>query len=229
MQDGDRDLDEAQPETFVDRRAAGRSLAALMRRFAGRRDVVVLGLPRGGVPVAYEVAAALGAPLDIFTVRKLGVPEQEELAMGAIGSGGAFVLNPDVIDALRIPHGAVVRVAERERKELERRERLYRDHRAFPELAGKTVILVDDGLATGASMLAAISALRQKDPERVVVAVPVAPADTCAMLRTHADDVICRGTPEPFGGVGAWYDDFSQVGDEEVRDLLARASLSRAS
>lgn len=195
MQDGDRDLDEAQPEAFVDRREAGRSLAALMRRFAGRRDVVVLGLPRGGVPVAYEVAAALGAPLDIFTVRKLGVPEHEELAMGAIGSGGAFVLNPDVIDALRIPYGAVVRVAERERKELERRERLYRDHRAFPELTGKTVILVDDGLATGASMLAAISALRQNDPECVVVAVPVAPADTCAMLRAHADDVICCSTP----------------------------------
>ena len=214
---------------FRDRREAGRLLASLLRSFAGLGDVVVLGLPRGGVPVAYEVASALGAPLDVFTVRKLGVPGREELAMGAIASGGAYVFNRDIIEASLATPDDVEHVAQRERRELERRERLYRDSRPYPELEGKTVILVDDGLATGASMLVAVAALREKRPAKIVVAVPVAPVDTCAMLRRYADDVVAYDTPELFGGVGAWYDDFSQVTDREVRALLEQASLRRAS
>jgi putative phosphoribosyl transferase len=221
--------DPENPRVFRDRREAGRLLAPLLRQYANRRDVIVLALPRGGVPVAYEVAMALGAPLDVFTVRKLGVPGHEELAMGALGSGGAYVLNYDVVDALHISHREVVRVVERERQELERRERLYRDSRPYPELENKTVILVDDGLATGASMLVAVNALRRMHPAKIIVAVPVAPPETCEMLREHADDAICYETPEPFGGVGAWYEDFSQVTDDEVRALLNQASLRRAS
>ena len=217
------------PRVFRDRREAGRLLAPLLRHYADRRDVIVLALPRGGVPVAYEIAMVLGAPLDVFTVRKLGVPGREELAMGAIGSGGAYVLNYDVVDALDISHREVVRVVERERQELERRERLYRDNRRYPELQNKTVILIDDGLATGASMLVAVNALRRKHPAKIIVAVPVAPPETAEMLREHADDVICYETPQPFGGVGAWYEDFSQVTDDEVRALLNQASLRRAS
>ena len=213
---------------YHDRREAGRALVPLLHAYAARDDVVVLALPRGGVPVAYEIAIALGAPLDVFAVRKLGVPGQEELAMGAIGTGGADVLNFEVIDALRISHGEVVRVAERERRELERRERLYRDNRPYPRIEGKTVLLVDDGLATGASMLVAVQALRQMRPDRIVVAVPVAPASTCAMLRRHADAVICAQTPVPFGGVGSWYVDFTQVSDDDVRLLLASAAPVRA-
>lgn len=213
---------------FDDRRDAGRALALLLHDYAARDDVVVLALPRGGVPVAYEIARALRVPLDVFAVRKLGVPGQEELAMGAIGTGGADVLNYDVIDALRISHGEVARVAERERRELERRERLYRDSRPYPQIEGKTVLLVDDGVATGASMLVAVQALRQKHPDRIVVAVPVAPAPTCAMLRRHADAVICARTPVPFGGVGNWYVDFTQVSDDDVRRLLASAAPVRA-
>jgi putative phosphoribosyl transferase len=209
---------------FRDRHEAGAILASLLSGYAARKDVVVLGVPRGGIPVAHAVARALHAPLDAFSVRKLGVPGHEELAMGAIGTGGARVLNYDVIDALRVPHDMVLRVAEREGRELERRERAYRDHRRFPELAGKTVILVDDGIATGASMLAAIAALRQWQPARVVVAVPVGPEDSCAFLRQHADEVVCACTPEPFGGVGAWYEDFTQVGDDEVRALLTEST-----
>jgi putative phosphoribosyl transferase len=223
---------DAEPGTarvFHDRREAGRLLAPLLRHYAGRGDVIVLALPRGGVPVAYEVAMALGVPLDVFTVRKLGVPGREELAMGAIGSGGAYVLNNEVVEALHISHSEVVRVVERERRELERRERLYRDNRPYPPLQNKTVILIDDGLATGASMLVAVSALRRKHPAKIVVAVPVAPRETCDMLRGHADEAFCYETPEPFAGVGAWYEDFSQVTDDEVRALLNAASLRRAS
>jgi predicted phosphoribosyltransferase len=214
---------------FRNRREAGRLLVPLLRRFADSRDVVVLALPRGGVPIAYEVAVAIGAPLDVFTVRKLGVPGHEEFAMGAIASGGACVLDEDVINGLRISHSEVVRIAERERQELERREHLYRDHRPYPELAGKIVILVDDGVATGSSMLVAVNALRQKDPAKVIVAVPVASVESSALLRKHADEMICYSTPERFGGVGAWYDDFSQVTDDEVRGLLNQASLRGAS
>jgi putative phosphoribosyl transferase len=217
------DILQHRPRAFRDRCQAGRVLAPLLRQYAGRSDVVVLALPRGGVPIAYEIAVAIGAPLEVFTVRKLGVPGNEEFAMGAI------VLDEGVIEGLRISHSEVVRIAERERQELERREHLYRDHRPYPELEGKIVILVDDGIATGASMLAAVSALRQKDPAKIIVAVPVAPVESCALLRRHADEVICYSTPEHFGGVGAWYDDFSQVTDDEVRALLNQAALRGAS
>jgi predicted phosphoribosyltransferase len=229
MSNSNIDAEPEFPRVFRDRREGGRLLAPLLRQYAGRRDVIVLALPRGGVPVAYEVAMALGVPLDVFTVRKLGVPGREELAMGAIGSGGAYVLNYEVIEALNISHGEVVRAVERERRELERRERLYRDSRPYPQLENKIVILIDDGLATGASMLVAVNALRRKHPAKIVVAVPVAPRETCDMLRGHADEAICYETPEPFGGVGAWYEDFSQVTDGEVRALLNAAALRRAS
>jgi predicted phosphoribosyltransferase len=223
------DLQQHMPRQFRNRREAGRLLAPLLRHFASRRDVVVLALPRGGVPIAYEVAVAIGAPLDVFTVRKLGVPGYAEFAMGAIGSGGVYVLNSEAIDALHISRADVVGVMERERRELKRREHLYRDSRPYPKLEGKAVILIDDGIATGASMIVAVKALRQRGPSKIVVAVPVAPLETCSALREHADDVLCYETPEPFGGVGAWYEDFSQVTDEEVRALLDQASLRRAS
>jgi predicted phosphoribosyltransferase/nucleotide-binding universal stress UspA family protein len=210
------------PPSFRDRYEAGRVLAASLERYAGRDDIVVLGLPRGGVPVAYEIARSLGVPLDVFTVRKLGVPGHEEFAMGAIGTNGMRVLNYDVIEGLRIPHDAVVAVAERERRELERRELAYRDSRPFPALEGKTVILVDDGIATGASMLAAVAALRERHPLRIVVAVPVGAHDSCALLRQYADEIVCLRVPEYLGGVGAWYADFTQVEDAEVRSLLAQ-------
>jgi len=209
---------------FRDRREAGRLLATKLGAYAKRPDVIVLALPRGGVPVAYEVARALGAPLDIFLVRKLGVPGYEEFAMGAIATGGVRVLNDQLVGGLRIPDYIVDEVAAREQQELERRERLYRGDRPAPEVRDRTVILVDDGLATGATMLAAVKALRQQQPARIVVAVPTAAPETCEQLRTVADDVICAITPEPFHAVGLWYDDFSQTMDEEVRDLLARRS-----
>jgi len=209
---------------FADRRSAGRLLATRLPEFAGR-DVIVLGLPRGGIPVAYEIAATLRAPLDLFSVRKLGVPGHEELAMGAIASDGANALNYDVIGALGISREEVQRVVERESLELERREAAYRGDRRRPDVSGKVVILVDDGLATGASMLVAAQALRERNPARIVVAVPIGPPETCAMLRNYADDVICYATPRRFGGVGAWYDDFSQVTDDEVRELLHRAAM----
>jgi predicted phosphoribosyltransferase len=212
---------------FHDRREAGELLASRLRRFAHRDDVIVLALPRGGVPVAYEVARDLGVPLDVFTVRKLGVPGHEELAMGAIASGGAQVLNLETLDALRIPRASIVHTVDEERRELARREHLYRDSRPYPELEGKTVILVDDGLATGASMLVAVVALRQKHPSRVVVAVPVAARDVADLLRRHADEVVCYVTPEPLSSVGSWYEDFSQVADGDVRALLNRAALAR--
>jgi erythromycin esterase-like protein/predicted phosphoribosyltransferase len=211
---------------FRDRRDAGRTLAGLLDRYRGRPDVVVLGLPRGGVPVAYEVARALEAPLDVFVVRKLGVPGREELAMGAIASGGVVVMNDDVVRGLGITPDVVQRVAEQEGRELLRREQVYRDGRPMPELAGATVVLVDDGLATGSSMRAAIAALRAHDPGRIVVAVPAAPKSTCDELRVMVDEVVCATTPSPFLAVGASYWDFGQTTDEEVRDLLRAAAAS---
>jgi predicted phosphoribosyltransferase len=207
---------------FSDRRDAGRELAAQLRKYRGEPGLLVLALPRGGVPVAYEVAQALGAPLDVFVVRKLGVPGHEEFAMGAIASGGVRVLNDDAVEGLSIPPAVIDAVAQRERRELERREREYRDGRPAPEVRGLTVILVDDGLATGATMLAAVKALRQQEPKRIVVAVPAGSPSTCHQLRGEADEVICAIEPEPFMAVGAWYDDFSQTTDQEVRDLLSR-------
>jgi predicted phosphoribosyltransferase len=207
---------------FRDRAEAGRSLAAALEQYAGRNDVVVLALPRGGVPVAYEVARALGAPLDVFLVRKLGVPGHEEYAMGAIAEGGAMVLSEDVIEQLAIPQRAVEAVVQRERAELERRARLYRSGPP-PEVRGRTVILVDDGLATGSSMRAAVAALRSLQPTRIVVAVPVAARETCDALRREADEVVCARTPEPFYAVGLWYENFEQTSDDEVRELLHEA------
>jgi erythromycin esterase-like protein/predicted phosphoribosyltransferase len=208
---------------FRDRIEAGRLLAEHLRRYAGRDDLVVLGLPRGGVPVAFEVAHALEAPLDIFLVRKLGVPGHEELALGAIATGGTRVLNKQLIESLDIPPEWIEAIDAKERRELERRERAYRGERPPPDVAGKTVILVDDGLATGSTMLAAVHAIRADDPARVVVAVPVADPEVCAGLRSVADEVVCLSTPQPLQAVGLWYQDFSQTADDEVRELLARA------
>jgi erythromycin esterase-like protein/predicted phosphoribosyltransferase len=213
------------PGLFRDRREAGRLLAAKLSAYADRPDLLVLALPRGGVPVAYEVARALGAPLDVFVVRKLGVPGYEELAMGAVATGGVRVLNEEIVERLGIPNHLIDAVAAREQQELSRRERLYRGGRPPPDVRRRTVILVDDGLATGATMLAAIEALRQLQPTRIVVAVPTAAPETCEQLRTKVDDVICAITPEPFHAVGLWYQDFSQTTDEEVRDLLARRDM----
>ncbi|HWQ11283.1 MAG TPA: phosphoribosyltransferase [Roseiflexaceae bacterium] len=208
---------------FRDRREAGRQLAAMLTAYAHRPDVLVLALPRGGVPVAFEVARALDAPLDVFLVRKLGVPGHEELAMGAIASGGVRVLNEQLVHTLSIPDHVIEAVAAREQQELARRERLYRGERPPPDLRGRTVILVDDGLATGATMYAAVKALRQQLPARIVVAVPIAAPEACAELSEEVDDIVCAATPEPFYAVGLWYADFSQTTDEEVRDLLRRA------
>jgi predicted phosphoribosyltransferase len=209
---------------FQDRFQAGRLLASKLSYLANRPDVVVLALPRGGVPVGYEVAKALNAPLDVFVVRKLGVPGHKELAMGAIASGGVRVLNENVIRRLGIPNEVVETVAEEEERELERREREYRDGRPPIEIRGRTVILVDDGLATGSSMRVAVLALRKKNPAQIIVAVPVAAPATCAEFESEVDQVICAVTPEPFWAVGQWYTDFSQTSDEEVRDLLRRAA-----
>jgi putative phosphoribosyl transferase len=209
---------------FHDRREAGRLLAAKLGPYADRPDVLVLALPRGGVPVAYEVARALGATLDIFLVRKLGVPGHEELAMGAIPTGGVRVLNDQVVRAMHIPDYVIETVVAKEQQELARRERLYRSDRPPPDVRGRTVILVDDGLATGATMQAAIKALRQQQAARTVVAVPIASPETCEELREEVDEVICAVTPEPFHAVGLWYEDFSQTSDDEVRDLLARSA-----
>lgn len=208
---------------FRDRTEAGETLAERLHRYANRDDVVVLALPRGGVPVAFAVASAIGAPLDVFVVRKLGVPWHPELAMGAIASGGICVLNEEVIRALSISDDAIEEVAAEEARELERRDIAYRDGRPRPDIRGKIVILVDDGLATGSTMRAAVKAVRRLEPARVVVAVPVGAIDTVRALQSDADEVVCVETPEPFFGVGTWYDDFSQTTDEEVRDLLARA------
>ncbi len=210
---------------YKDRRDAGRALAARLQQHAGRDDVVVLALPRGGVPVAFEVAEALDAPLDIFLVRKLGVPGQEELAMGAIASGGVRVLNEQV--APYVTPAAIEAATEREKAELERRERAYRGDRPAPQVRGKRVILIDDGLATGSTMRAAVAAIRQQQPARIVVAVPVGAASTCGTLRSEADEVVCGSTPEPFFGVGQWYEDFTQTTDEEVRHLLEQSHPPR--
>jgi len=210
---------------FRDRHEAGRALArALAPRYAGRDDVIVLALPRGGVPVAYEVATALGAPLDVFVVRKLGVPGHEEFAMGAIAPGGVLVLDGTTARTLGIGKAQIERVIAGELRELDRREAAYRGYRDPPELAGKTVILIDDGLATGATMKAAARAVRRQGPARIVVAVPVASAQTCDEFRDEVDEVVCLVTPEPFHAVGLWYDDFSPTTDDEVRTLLMRAS-----
>jgi predicted phosphoribosyltransferase len=208
---------------FRDRREAGRLLAGRLGAYAGRDDVLVLGLPRGGVPVAFEVAAALDAPLDLFLVRKLGLPGHEELALGAIAGGGTRVLNKQLVDRLELPAEWIEAIDAKERRELERRERAYRGDRPPPDVAGRTVILVDDGLATGSTMLAAVSALRTQGPERIVVAVPVADPGVCATVGREADEAICLLTPQQLHAVGAWYEDFSQTGDDEVRELLARA------
>jgi len=208
---------------FRDRKHAGRILAQRLGGYADRPDVTVLALPRGGVPVGYEVAEALHAPFDVFIVRKLGVPGHEEYAMGAIASGGIRVMNQNVLRLMDIDDAAVEEVTRTEQRELERRERLYREGLPPLEVRGRTIILVDDGLATGSTMLAAIKALNEKQPERIVVAVPTAAADTCDRVRSKADDVVCVSTPEPFRAVGLWYEDFSQTTDEEVRELLARS------
>lgn len=209
---------------FTDRREAGQELAQELSEYAGRDDVVVLGLPRGGVPVAFEVAKALEAPLDVFVVRKLGVPQNPELAMGAIASGGVRVMNEDVVDRMGIPEEAIGRVAEEEQEQLEWREEIYRGARPGVELEGKTVLLVDDGLATGATMRAAAAALREHEPDKVVIAVPTAPAETCADFEDDVHEVVCLTTPRPFFGVGGAYDVFSQTSNEEVRGLLKEAA-----
>jgi predicted phosphoribosyltransferase len=221
-------LDDRRP--FANRKEAGRELAAKLRKHAGRNDVLVLALPRGGVPVGYEVAEALGVPLDLFLVRKLGTPGHRELAMGAIASGGVRVLNRDVVDWYGIPTAAIDAVAREEQHELERREEAYREGRPPAHVEGHIVILVDDGLATGSTMRAAVEAVKQCCPSRVVVAVPVGAPDTCQELSTMADEVACARMPQPFSAVGQWYVDFDQTTDDEVRQLLrdhARALTAR--
>jgi predicted phosphoribosyltransferase len=210
--------------TYRDRRDAGRRLADRLFTLAGRGDVVVLALPRGGVPVGHEVARALGAPLDVFLVRKLGVPGREELAMGAIASGGVRVINTDVVRALGIAPAVIDQVAAEEERELARREWEYRDDRPPPDVSGRVVILVDDGLATGSTMRAAVLAVRERAPAAVIVAVPVGAAETCSAMKDVADDVVCLQAPEQFAAVGLWYEDFSQTRDEEVRELLTNAT-----
>ena len=215
---------------FQDRTDAGRLLAKKLSQYADRKDVIIMGMLRGGVPVAFEVAKSLRIPLDVFVVRKLGVPGHEELAMGAIASGGLRVLNREIIEAVGVSQAAVESVAVRELQELERQQRLYRGQTPLPELAGRTVIVVDDGLATGSTMRAAIVALRQGNPAGIIVAVPVAAADTARRLAEEADGVVCLGTPPDFHAVSMWYEDFLQTSDEEVRKLLeAGTTVSRPS
>ncbi|GAB3650790.1 hypothetical protein GCM10028833_20850 [Glycomyces tarimensis] len=213
-------------QVYRDRSDAGHALAALLDHYRGHSDVLVLALPRGGVPVAYEVARALQAPLDVFTVRKLGLPGHEELAMGAIASGGVTVLNDQVVRLSGVDRGQIDRVAEREAAELSRRERAYRGDRPPLVLEGRTVLLVDDGLATGSTMRAAVQAVRALGPERLVVAVPTAPSSTCRELEDMVDEMVCATTPEPFAAVGQSYRVFDQTSDEEVRELLAAATSS---
>lgn len=211
-----------------DRTEAGRLLAQKLTAYANREDVVVLALPRGGVPVAFEIATRLNAPLDVFIVRKLGVPWQEELAMGAIATGGVRVLNEDVVRLCNITDEQIASVEAKERKELERREQAYRGGRPAPDVSGRTVILVDDGIATGTTMRAALAALKKLQPSRIVVAVAVAPQSTYDELKAEADEVICLLTPEMFFAISRWYERFAQTTDEEVRDLLARAPKQRS-
>lgn len=210
---------------FQDRIDAGKALANQLRTYANRDDVTVLGLPRGGIPVAYQVADALNAPLDVYVVRKLGIPGHEELAMGAIATGGVRYLNPAIISKLKISESTINRVAAAEQRELERREQAYRDQRPPLDLSDRTVLLVDDGLATGATMLAAVRAIRQQSPRKIVVAVPIAAPETCQMFEPEVDEVICAETPQPFRAVGLWYQDFAQTTDQEVRDLLRKAQV----
>ena len=207
-------------QPFANRREAGVELAAKLKRYAGRSDVVVLALPRGGVPVAFEIAEALDAELDIFLVRKLGMPGHREYAMGAIASGGVRVVNEDMIHAYRIPPYAIEAIASEEQAELERREREYRQGATLTNLRGRIVILVDDGLATGSTMRAAVQAVRQHQPARVIVAVPVGAPETCDAFADVTDETVCARTPEPFRAVGLWYRDFSETTDDEVRSLL---------
>ncbi len=211
---------------FRDRRQAGRRLARELAAYAGRPDVLVLGLPRGGVPVAGEVAQALDAQLDVCVVRKLGVPGHEELAMGAIASGGAWVLNDGVIESLGIAGRLIQEVADREQVELKRRELAYRGDRPAVEVHGRTVILVDDGIATGSTMRAAVAALKRLGPARLVVAVPTASSDACVAIEPEVDELVCLVEPNPFYAVGVWYDNFSQVDDQEVRDILDRSGTA---
>jgi predicted phosphoribosyltransferase len=211
---------------FRDRRDAGRLLGERLKPYARQPDVLVLGLPRGGVPVAYELARTIGAPLDVFVIRKLGVPGQEELAMGAIAAGGVRVLDWTTISTLEIPQGTIEEVARREARELARREHRYRSSRPAPKMTGRTVILVDDGLASASTMRAAIDALRAYRPSKIVVAVPVAPPDVCEEIRHRVDEVVCAVTPDPLDA-RHWYEDFSPVTDKEVRDLLTEAAESR--
>jgi putative phosphoribosyl transferase len=211
-------------ERFFDRRHAGRVLAQALLQHAHEKDLIVLGLPRGGVPVAYEVARALSAPLDVMVVRKLGVPGWEELAMGAIASGGIRVMNEEVVLASGVSPEVIEQVSAAQQKELERRELRYRGHARTPKISGKTVILVDDGIATGASIRAAIQAIRSQAPTELIVAVPVAAPETCAELRPMLDDLVALLTPDNFTAVGQWYDDFSQTSDEEVTELLRQAA-----
>lgn len=210
---------------FSDRREAGVELASKLRQYAGRNDVVVLALPRGGVPVAFEVAESLDAPLDIFLVRKLGMPGHPEFAMGAIASGGVRVLSEEVVRAYGIPQSAIDVIARKEQEELERREREYRRGAALTDLRARIVILVDDGLATGSTMKAAVQAVRQHGPARVVVAVPVGAPSTCEEFADVTDETVCARTPEPFSAVGQWYRDFSQTTDEEVQTLLRQHAI----
>lgn len=213
---------------FRDRHDAGRYLAGLLASWHGAPDLIVLALPRGGVPVAFEIALALEAPLDVFLVRKLGVPGHSELAMGAIAQGAVTVLNDEVVRQMRIAPETIDRVAARESRELERRSREYRGSRSEPDVAGKTVILVDDGLATGSTMLAALNALRRQRPARIIVAAPVASPHALVDVQKMADDTVCPLTPDPLYAVGAWYDDFSETSDADVRSLLRQATAASA-
>ncbi|BCZ24051.1 hypothetical protein MTY59_39060 [Mycobacterium senriense] len=213
------------PKTFVDRREAGRALAQQLAAYSGRDDVLVFGLARGGVPVAWEIAAALRAPLDVFLVRKLGVPQWSELAMGALASGGGVVMNEDVVAGLRVTDEQVREVIDSETAELLRREHAYRGGRPIADLRDRIVILADDGIATGASMLAAVRAIQAAGPKSIVVAVPVGPESTCRELAQEADDVVCATMPPGFEAVGQVYDDFHQISDDEVRELLTTPTV----
>jgi putative phosphoribosyl transferase len=209
--------------TFPDRKEAGCELVKSLSRYADRPDVIVVGVPRGGIPVAFEVATKLNVPLDVILLRKLGVPYQEELAFGAVASGGVRVLDQEIVEAAQISDSEIELIAARERKELERRERAYRGERLPLDVRGKTVIVVDDGIATGSSIRAGIRALRKMNPARLVIAVPVAPASTCRRLEHEVDELVCLQAPSSFVAIGVFYDDFSQVSDKEVTDLLHRS------
>jgi putative phosphoribosyl transferase len=205
---------------FRDRTEAGKILASKLTHYTNRPDVLILGIPRGGVPVAFEVATALNAPLDICLVRKLGVPGNQELAMGAIAAGGLEVLNEDLLDWLRISGHTIAAVGERELQELQRRDRIYRGDRSLPTIRDRIIIVVDDGLATGATMRAAIRVLKHQQPQRLIIAIPVAPLDTCDRLRAEVDEIVCSIAPKHFVGIGQWYEDFTQTTDEQVCELL---------